>query len=54
VKGAVLAVLGGTGDDDVSVLAFKGDARRNREVEFALGAFDRNGVAVNFDSYLFG
>jgi hypothetical protein len=53
VKGAVFALLGFAGDDDVSVFALEGDSCRDAEVEFALRAFDVDNVAINIDGDLF-
>jgi hypothetical protein len=47
VEGTVFALLGGAGDDDVSVLGFQRDTGRNREVEFTFWAFDLDGVALD-------
>jgi hypothetical protein len=53
VKGTVLAGLGDAGDDDGSVFVAQRNAVRQAEVEFALGAFDDDGAAVEFDGDFF-
>jgi hypothetical protein len=37
------------GDDDRSVIVFDGDSSGQVEVEFAFGALDDDGAAVEFD-----
>ena len=49
VKGAVLTLLGGAGNDDGAVFGFQRDACRNFEIKFAFRAFDFDVAAVDFD-----
>jgi hypothetical protein len=53
VKGTVLSQFAGAGNDDGAVFVGEGDAVRKVEVKFALGAFDDDCAAVEFDGDFF-